>query len=121
MKPDVSNREDIEMVVRSFYEKVKEDAAIGFFFTEVIPVDWKKHIPLMCAFWENVLFFSGNYEGNPITTHRGINQRFATKPEHFQKWLDLFNTSVDDLFAGVNADKMKQHAGSIASVMMQKM
>ncbi|HMR85296.1 MAG TPA: group III truncated hemoglobin [Niabella sp.] len=120
MKPDVSNREDIEIVVRSFYEKVKADETIGFFFTKVIPVDWKKHLPLMCSFWENVLFFSGNYEGNPIATHRNINQQFPTKPEHFQKWMELFSTAVDDLFAGPNADKMKQHAASIAAVMMQK-
>jgi truncated hemoglobin YjbI len=31
-KPDITNRADIELLVNSFYAKVKEDKTIGFFF-----------------------------------------------------------------------------------------
>lgn len=120
MKPDISSKEDIKKIVQVFYEKVKDDETIGFFFSEVVTVDWEKHLPLMCSFWENVLFFTGEYEGNPIVSHRQIHQRHATRPEHFQRWMELFDATVDAFFVGTNADKMKQHSKAIASVMMQK-
>ncbi len=120
MKPDISNKDNIKTVVDAFYQKVKTDKVIGFFFSEVVTVDWEKHLPKMCAFWENILFFTGEYEGNPIATHRQINQQYVTKPEHFQRWMQLFDATIDELFAGSNANKMKKHSKAIASVMMQK-
>lgn len=121
MKSDILTKSDIQTVVNAFYEKVKTDDLIGFFFSEIVPVDWEKHSRQMCAFWENVLLFSGDYEGNPIVTHRRINGMQATTPAHFQRWMELFDHTIDALFQGANAEKMKQHSKAIASVMMQKM
>lgn len=121
MKPDISNKDDIEVIVKSFYDKVKSDETIGFFFSEVIAINWETHLPKMCAFWENVLFFSGEYEGNPIVTHRKIHQQYATNSLHFLRWMELFDETINEHFAGVNAEKMKIHAKSIAKVMMQKL
>ncbi len=120
MKPDISGREDIERVVHLFYEKIKTDPRINFFFTRVVPINWEKHLPLMCDFWENVLFYTGNYEGNPLVAHRALHARHPTSGEHFELWLQLFEETVDTYFEGINADKMKQHAGAIALVMQQK-
>ncbi|TXI31567.1 MAG: group III truncated hemoglobin [Niabella sp.] len=66
MKKDITNRYDIEKVVNLFYEKVKTDKLIGHFFTEVVKVNWRIHLPKMVSFWENVLLYSGNYEGSPL-------------------------------------------------------
>ncbi|SDC06164.1 group III truncated hemoglobin [Niabella drilacis] len=120
MNPDIATRKDIEKVVDLFYQKVSSDAVIGFFFTEVTPVNWEQHLPVMYTFWENVLFYTGEYEGNPIATHRRIHEQYATRPEHFQRWIALLDDSVNQYFAGPNAEKMKQHARAIAMVMMQK-
>jgi len=121
MKPDISTREDIRLLVHQFYDQVKTDSRIGFFFSEVVTIDWDKHLEKMCAFWENVLFFTGEYEGNPLETHRRLNQVSTTRPEHFQRWMQLFDAAVDEHFSGPNADKVKQHSKAIAAVMMQKM
>src|SRR5690606_17043037 len=121
MKPDISSKEDIKKIMEVFYEKVLEDETIGFFFSQVVAINWEKHLPQMCAFWENVLFFTGEYEGNPIVTHRQIHQKHATQPAHFERWMQLFDQTVDAFFAGTNAEKMKQHSKAIATVMMQKL
>lgn len=121
MEKDVSGKEDIEKVVYLFYEKVKTDEAIGFFFSEVIQVDWEKHLAIMTAFWENALFYTGEYEGTPINAHRKMKRIHAVQPGHFSRWLQLFNQTVDELFAGPNADKMKEHAEAIAEIIRQKM
>lgn len=120
MKTDLTGPADIEKVVALFYEKVQADDLIGFFFTEVIPVDWSRHVQLMCAFWENVLFYTGDYEGDPLTTHRRLNRLQPTTPAHFSRWIQLFAQSVDELYEGPNAAKMKAHARGIAAVMQQQ-
>jgi len=56
MKEDISNRNDIERLVMVFYDNVKKNESIGFFFWQVVKVDWDKHIPIMVDFWEYVLF-----------------------------------------------------------------
>lgn len=119
MKTDILNREDIERIVGNFYDVVAQDTTIGHFFHYMNKKDWEKHRKLMCDFWENILFYSGEYEGNPIETHRRINEITPTTIVHFERWEDLFVKVVDSLYQGHNADKMKQHSKAIAGIMKQ--
>lgn len=121
MKPDISTRADIERLVDFFYEKIKADERISFFFSKVVKVNWERHLPLMCNFWENVLFYTGSYQGNPLVTHRALHARHPTSSIHFDIWIKLFDETVDEYFEGENAEKIKQHAKAIATVMQQKM
>ncbi len=118
---DITNREDIENVINLFYEKVKTDELLGFFFTEVVQVDWKKHLVVMANFWENVLFFTGDYEGNPLETHRGIYQKQKTELPHFERWLKIFYQTIDQYYSGENTEKMKEHAKGIALIMQEQL
>ncbi|MBL7916240.1 MAG: group III truncated hemoglobin [Bacteroidia bacterium] len=120
MKPDIQNRQDISEIVHTFYDQVKIDKEIGFFFSEIIPVDWDHHLPIMIDFWENIVFNTGNYKGNPMPAHIALHQKSAMKPEHFNRWIELFTKTVDDLFEGKNATTIKQRAMSIATVMQIK-
>lgn len=120
MKRDIKTRSDIEIIVNEFYEKVKIDDVLSTFFTDVIPVNWDKHIPLMIAFWENVLLYTGDYDGNPLVTHRKIHAIESTTSVHFTRWLKLFDETVNTNFYGPNATKMKEHSKAIASVMISK-
>ena len=119
-RSDITSRQDIERLVNQFYDAVKADATIGYFFTEAVAVNWEKHLPVMHAFWENVLFHTGGYSGNPMERHKQLNQQSAIEPAHFQQWLHLFASTVDRLFAGENAEIIKQRATSIATVMQLK-
>ncbi len=120
MKADIQNRADIENLVNTFYEKVNKDETISYFFTEVVPVNWEKHLPIMYDFWENLLFATGNYEGNPMAKHKGIHHKSPLSMRHFQQWIRLFNETVNELFEGGNAELIKQRAQSIATVMQVK-
>ena len=74
MNKDIKNRADIELLVDNFYGKVKTDKLIGNFFTEVIQIKWEKHLSIMCDFWENIIFFSGNYIGSPMHLHQHLHK-----------------------------------------------
>ena len=62
MKPDITNRTDIEKLIILFYEKVKKDTVIGFIFTDVVPINWEHHIPLIVDFWETILLDNPVYK-----------------------------------------------------------
>ena len=120
MKGDITNRKDIEQLINAFYDKVKKDAVIGFIFNDVAKVNWEVHLPVMYDFWENILFFTGGYNGNPIIVHQHLNKHITLTKEHFERWLKLFTQTVDELFDGAKATLTKQRAISIAAVIKIK-
>jgi hemoglobin len=120
MKKDVTTRKDIELLVNEFYNKVKQDQVIGYIFTDIARVNWEKHLPVMYDFFENMLFYTGTYTGNPMELHMHLHQLSTLTTEHFEQWNYLFSTTVDELFAGVTADLAKQRARSISTVMQIK-
>lgn len=120
MKRDIKNRQDIEMLINSFYEVVKQDPVIGHFFSEVVKVNWEKHLPVMYAFWENILFYSGSYTGNPMAVHKHLHSLHPLTKEDFDQWLSIFKTTARNLFEGDNTELIIQRAQSIAMVMELK-
>lgn len=121
MKKDITDRTDIELLVRSFYAKVTADTLIGPIFTDIAKVDWEKHLPVMFDFWENTLFQTSGYSGNPMKTHSKLNQLFPLTGQHFERWLLLFTSTVNDLFDGDTAELAKQRALSISTIMRIKL
>jgi hemoglobin len=120
MKTDITTRVDIEKLVNAFYEKVKTDEKIGYLFTDVAKVKWELHLPKMYDFWENIIFFTGNYEGNPMVKHKELHEKSTMNTGHFQHWNSLFNETVDSLFEGTKAEEIKQRAMNISAAMMYK-
>lgn len=117
MKRDISTRQDIELLIRSFYDKVKADPMIGFIFSRV---NWEQHLPVMFDFWENTLFYTGSYTGNPVEVHKRVHNFVPLKEEHFQRWLSLFTGTVNELFEGEKAELARQRALSIATILRMK-
>ncbi|MBL0343119.1 MAG: group III truncated hemoglobin [Bacteroidetes bacterium] len=120
MKTEISGRTEIELLVNKFYEKVQKDDLIGFFFTAIIPVDWDKHLPVMYDFWEGIVFGTGTYQGNTMAKHLNLHNKSSMESKHFERWLELFNTTVDENFIGSNALLIKQRALSISTVIQIK-
>jgi hemoglobin len=121
MLKDISTREDIRGLVEAFYDKVQHDELLAPFFSLIVPVDWETHLPIMVSFWENVLFHRGGYSGNPMEKHLHIHALSPFAPHHFERWLALFRSTVDERFSGARADVIKHRAESIAAVMQAKM
>ncbi len=117
MKKDIENRADIEVLIDNFYSAVRADDVIGFIFNDIVKMNWEKHLPLMCDFWENALFYTGTYSGNPMTLHKHLHHIRPLDNKHFDQWVLLFKQCVDELFEGEKATLAKQRATSIASIM----
>jgi hemoglobin len=120
MLKDINSRDDIKILVDAFYEKIKKDQTIGLIFTEKLEIDWEKHLPIMYNFWDNILFYSGAYTGNPMVLHQHIHEKIGLTKGDFDKWIEIFIATTDELFAGDYAETIKQRARSIATVMQLK-
>lgn len=120
MKPDISKRSDIELLINSFYEKVKKDEIIGVIFNEVVQ-DWEHHIPIIVDFWDSVLLNADLYHKNAMEPHFVINKIFPLRQQHFDRWLKLFNETTDEYFEGSIAALAKTRARGVAGIMQIKM
>ena len=120
MKADILNRSDIEVLVKSFYEKVKQNHLLGPIFADFNDTHWSKHLSVMCDFWENILLFTGNYQGNPMDLHKHLHKLKPLTNLHFQEWNRLFVSTVDDLFDGEKALLAKQRAVSISNLLQKQ-
>jgi hemoglobin len=120
---DITNREDIELLVRKFYGRMMDDPIIGFFFTYYAKINLESHLPVISDFWETVLFQKPVYEGGAqaMNLHIDLNNKVKFRNQHFTRWLYLFHRSVDELFDGPNAVKAKERSASIAELMKKRM
>jgi hemoglobin len=114
---DLENRNDIESLLQRFYESAFADDLIGIYFTEVVPLDLETHIPVIADFWESVIFNTHGYRKNVMEVHAHIHRLKEIKKEHLDRWVALFTNTVNDYYDGPNANRIKQRAVSIATLM----
>lgn len=114
---DIRGRSDILNIVDSFYAKVRNDSKLRDHFSHV---NWEAHLPKMYNFWENVVFHSGNYTGNPMASHQLLNLTKPISSVHFEQWLILFIETIQELYIGPNAILLIGKAKSIAAIMEMK-
>ncbi|GMN10285.1 hypothetical protein MTsPCn9_13000 [Croceitalea sp. MTPC9] len=120
MKSDILDREDVKIPVDDFYNKVLQDDMISFIFTETIDFIWEKHIPVMYNFWDSMLFHTAVYKGNPMLKHIALNSKIELTDERFDRWINLWESTIDKNFQGKNADMAKQKALMIRDLMVHK-
>lgn len=119
-KPDLAGRAEIEKLVNAFYTRVRDDEMLGFIFDKVAQTNWETHLPKMYAFWETVMFRSGGFTGNPLAAHAKLVPLTDMGRDKFDRWLTLFRATVDDLFAGENAEHIKNCAADMANVIFSR-
>lgn len=103
------NEEMIEAVVRGFYGRVRCDDLLGPVFAARID-DWETHLERMCRFWSSVALMTGSYHGQPVPAHLPL----PVDGRHFDRWLDLFAVTVNELCTPGGAAHLMERARRIA-------
>ena len=111
---DLETKEDVALMVESFYGKVLENETLAPFFANL---DFVKHMPKMIHFWTFVLLNEPGYTTNVTEKHFHM----PLKKEHFDTWLEIFNANLDEKFKGKLAEMAKQRAVTIAWTINNKM
>lgn len=99
----------IANLVRTFYSRVRADALLGPIFEERI-ADWETHFKLLTDFWHGVTLLSGRYHGQPMRAH----VRLPIEGRHFDRWLELFETTANELCPPPAAKMFIERARRIA-------
>jgi hemoglobin len=109
---DLSNRAEMQVLLRRFYGRVFADDVLAEPFSELRAKGLEAHLPVMCDFWETVLFRAGLYRGNALQVHRQLNERHPLGANHFARWLALWESTVDEMHQGPVAERSCRLPGS---------
>ena len=104
----------ISRLVETFYVQVREDDVLGPIFA-VHVADWTPHLVRMKDFWASVVMESGRFRGNPMLKHIAIG---GLNPSHFDRWLRLWNETVDEVVPAEAATLFRAAAQRIASSLL---
>lgn len=120
-KKDINSREDVYLLVSSFYKKVRKHEVLGPFFNDVIK-DWDAHLERLTTFWESSLFLKTKYLGNPLEVHVKVDKENnnSITELHFGIWLNLWFQTIDALFEGDYAENAKRRARKMGTFLYLK-
>ena len=118
LKKELDNRENISLLVNTFYGKIRKDEMLGPIFNGIIK-DWPEHLDRLTDFWETNLLFTRKYKGNPLEVHNNVDRQMEQiiTMEHFGRWLQLWLNTIDELFTGKNAEVAKLRARKMSTIM----
>jgi len=117
------NEDNIELLVRTFYPQVLNDAVLAPFFIEKLGDDihsqkWEEHLLLLTDFWQFVALGFDKYNGNPLQPHLHIE---GLSHSAFSSWLTLFHHTIDQIYTPETGEYFKQKSTNIAENFMRKL
>lgn len=116
MKKDISNLQDIQLLVNTFYDAIRKDVLLKDIFNDKIQNRWSEHLQKMYNFWQTVLLEEHTYYGSPFIPHA----KLPVDKIHFDEWLKIFNKTVDSLFQGEKAERAKWQGQRMAEMFHSK-
>lgn len=90
----------IEACVRNFYAKGRNDEVLGPVFNSTV-TDWERHFKRIQNFWSRMLLGTTRYSGHPYPAHVHL----PVEPEHFVRWVALFEETARETLAPDLAEK----------------
>lgn len=115
-RKDICTMEDIHLLVDTFYGKVRADLLLGPIFNRVIQDRWPAHLEKMYRFWQTVLLGEHSYHGSPFPPHAQL----PVEQQHFDGWLRLWHSTIDEHFSGEKADEAKWRGDKMAQLFLSK-
>ncbi|SKB71639.1 group III truncated hemoglobin [Daejeonella lutea] len=116
VRTDIRGIEDIKKLVDDFYRKVAQDELLAPIFNFRLSTHWGPHLEKMYLFWNAALFGVKGYIGNPFSKHATM----EVEEEHFERWLEMFDDTVDLYFEGPVAIEAKRKAAAMAEMFLRK-
>ncbi len=115
--PNIDSREHLDRFIDAFYAKVLADSILAPIFLDVAAVDLDVHLPHIRDYWAKLLLKDTNYQRHTMNIHRELHSKQNLTERDFKQWLALFVETVDEMYAGDNAERAKRVATSIAGNM----
>ena len=110
--PDLRTEGDIKTLVDTAFSKANDDELLAPLCHAVAQIHWPRHLTSLYDYWSSALLGTTRYEeGQPIPLHSAL----PAQGPHFQRWVSLLERSVEENFAGFNAEQAKHKVATLAS------
>ena len=119
-RTELTTRDDVALLMRSFYRYAAMDEVLGPVFTAA-HVNWDVHIATVIDFWAWQLLGERGYTGHPLRAHEPAHASTPFTDAHYERWLDLFVSTVDEHFVGATAEVAKGRAAKMAAALQRLM
>ena len=117
---DIQTQQDLYLLVNQFYKKLLSDKSISYIFTDIVKIKIEEHLPILVTFWSQMILGTGGYTNNLTDIHLKVDKLSHLSSELFEIWLTHFNLTINELFEGENANKVKAQAQQLAVIMQIK-
>lgn len=106
------DRAALTVLVDTFYDDARRDPLLGPVFEQAIADDqWVTHKARLVAFWSTALLGTREFRGNVFVKHVDMP---GLAPQHFKRWLQLFEARVDAMFGPRDAQSLMLTAQGLA-------
>ncbi|MGW2395081.1 group III truncated hemoglobin [Kitasatospora sp. NPDC001664] len=120
-RTDIRDRADLELLLRRFYGAAFADPLIGPYFTALAGTRLERHLPHIADFWERALLRTAEYRRDVFEPHAVLHAQQPLTGEHFGRWVQLWQATVDGLYAGPRAERAKAQGQRIAVALLRRL
>ena len=119
---DLDERTEIAEFVTRFYRQIAQDERFHHYFDVLARVDWDVHTRDLTDFWSAVLLAEPDRDPAAVLeAHRWLHEATAFHVELFDRWLDIFDTTLDEGWCGPVAERARRRAHGFAWAMAKRL
>ena len=116
---DLDSPKHIDEFIDRFYARVLVDPLLAPVFLDVAKIDIAVHLPHIKAYWRKMLLGDRSYQRHMMRRHRELDGRQPLTAAHYQRWLELFESSLQKHYAGPFSERALGLARRVAGNMRQ--
>ena len=119
---DLDDREEIAEFVTRFYREIAQDDRFHLYFDTLAHVDWHAHTLDLTDFWAGLLLGEPHDPADDvIEAHRWLHDAEPFDTALFDRWLEIFDTTLDDGWNGPITEIARRRGHGIAWAMAKRL
>ena len=122
---DLDDRAEVAEFVTRFYRQIAQDGQFHRYFHTLAHVDWHAHTLELTDFWAGILLGQPRADdhgaGEVIEAHRWLHDADPFDDALFERWLEIFDTTLDEGWCGPLTDAARRRAHGIAWAMAKRL
>lgn len=120
---DLDSRDQIAELVTRFYRQIAQDERFHHWFGTIAGVDWHAHVGDLTDYWAGLLLDAEPHRpaAEVIEAHRWLNDADPFDAELFERWLEIFDTTLDAGWSGPLTETARRRAHGIAWAMAKRL
>ena len=119
---DLDTHDEIAEFVTRFYREIAQDERFHHWFETIAHVDWHAHTAALTEFWVGLLLGEPHDPADDvIEAHRWLHDADPFDGALFERWLEIFDTTLDEGWTGPMTEAARSRGHGIAWAMAKRL